>query len=152
MGMHAMLAQFFRSNIISSFAPSIAKRSCGANVEARLKTLLTEKAQTLHITVHTMEVMPDHVHLFVESDPGMAPAKIAAQLKGYTSRVLRQEFRHLRSQLPVVVESQLLHWQRGACLGSHGPALYREPEGTVVDAQDDEIPPLSDHGTQRTGT
>lgn len=95
------------------FCPKYRKAVLRGNVEARLKTLLTEKAQALHITVHTMEVMPDHVHLFVESDPGMAPAKIAAQLKGYTSRVLRQEFQHLRSQLPSL-------WSRSYYIGSVG--------------------------------
>ena len=69
-------------------------------VAERLKVLLAAKAQELKVTLHTLEVMSDHVHMFVESDPGMAPAKLAAQFKGYTSRVLRQEFRHLRSQLP----------------------------------------------------
>ncbi len=95
------------------FCPKYRKAVLRGNVAARLKTLLTEKAQTLHLTVHTMEVLPDHVHLFVESDPGMAPAKIAAQLKGYTSRVLRQEFQHLRSQLPSL-------WSRSYYIGSVG--------------------------------
>jgi putative transposase len=67
-----------------------------------------------------MEIMPDHVHLCVESDPGMAPAKIAAQLKGYTSRVLRQEFRHLRSQLPSL-------WSRSYYIGS----VWHVSEATV---------------------
>jgi putative transposase len=57
--------------------------------------------------------MPDHVHLFVESDPGMAPAKLAAQFKGYTSRVLRQEFRHLRSQLPTLWSRSYGVWTEG---------------------------------------
>ena len=95
------------------FCPKYRKAVLRGNVETRLKALLTEKAHALHITVHTMEVLPDHVHLFVESDPGMAPAKIAAQLKGYTSRVLRQEFQHLRSQLPSL-------WSRSYYIGSVG--------------------------------
>ena len=43
----------------------------------------------------------------------MAPAKLAAQFKGYTSRLLRQEFRHLRSQLPSL-------WSRSYYIGSVG--------------------------------
>ena len=43
----------------------------------------------------------------------MAPAKIAAQLKGYTSRILRQEFRHLRTGLPSL-------WSRSYSIGSVG--------------------------------
>lgn len=82
-------------------------------VETRLKELLCDKAQEIGAIIHTLEVMPDHVHLFVESDPGKAPAHIAAQFKGYTSRVLRQEFPHLKSSLPSL-------WSRSYYIGSVG--------------------------------
>ena len=82
-------------------------------VADRLKALLYDKAQELYATLHTLEVMPDHVHMCVESDPSVAPAKLAAQFKGYTSRLLRQEFRHLRSQLPSL-------WSRSYYIGSVG--------------------------------
>jgi REP element-mobilizing transposase RayT len=35
--------------------------------------------------------MPDHVHLFVDCPPTLAPQQLANQFKGYTSRVLRDE-------------------------------------------------------------
>ena len=95
------------------FCPKYRKPVLVGAVEARLKTLLDMKAQELKVTLHTLEVMPDHVHMFIESDPGMAPAKLAAQFKGYTSRLLRQEFRHLRSQLPSL-------WSRSYYIGSIG--------------------------------
>ena len=95
------------------FCPKYRKKVLTEPVETRLKALLSAKAEELSLALHTMEIMPDHVHLCVESDPGMAPAKIAAQLKGYTSRVLRQEFRHLRSQLPSL-------WSRSYYIGSVG--------------------------------
>jgi Transposase and inactivated derivatives len=95
------------------FCPKYRKSVLSGPVAARLKELLAEKATALQVTLHTLEVMPDHVHVFVESDPGMAPAKLAAQFKGYTSRVLRQEFRHLRSQLPSL-------WSRSYYIGSVG--------------------------------
>lgn len=72
------------------------------DVASRLKVLLAEKAAEMGATLHAMEVLPDHVHLFVESDPTRAPANIAAQFKGYTSRVLRREFGSLRSRLPTL--------------------------------------------------
>src|SRR6266404_9115915 len=65
-------------------------------VAERLRALLAEKAAGLGMTIHALEVMPDHVHLFVESDPTRAPAHLAAQFKGFTSRVLRKEFPSLR--------------------------------------------------------
>src|SRR5205823_8316989 len=95
------------------FCPKYRKPVLVDAVAERLKELLYAKAAERIITLHTLEVMPDHVHMFVESDPGMAPAKLAGQFKGYTSRVLRQEFRHLRSQLPSL-------WSRSYYIGSVG--------------------------------
>ena len=69
-------------------------------VENRLKALLHEKADGLGISIQTMEVMPDHVHLFVSSPSTLAPHYIVGQLKGYTSRILRKEFPSLNSRLP----------------------------------------------------
>ncbi len=68
----------------------------------RLRELLQAKAAELGATVHALEVLPDHVHLFVESDPTRAVANLAAQFKGSTSHALRQEFPALRSRLPTL--------------------------------------------------
>jgi len=69
-------------------------------VAERLKELLLQKAQEIGVGIAQMEVMPDHVHLFVQTDPTNSPHFIVHQLKGYTSRVLRKEFPFLRSRLP----------------------------------------------------
>ena len=71
-------------------------------IEQRLRGLLAEKSNELGMTIHAPEIMPDHVHLFVESDPTRCVAEIVNRLKGYTSRVLRQEFSSLRSRLPTL--------------------------------------------------
>jgi putative transposase len=78
-----------------------------------LKALLEEKATQLDIKIHALEVMPDHVHLFIETDPTRAPAHIAFQFKGYTSNVLRREFPAIRSRLPTL-------WSRSYFIGSVG--------------------------------
>jgi putative transposase len=75
--------------------------------------LLAEKAAELGLTVHALEVMPDHVHLFVEGDPTRCVAEIVNRLKGYTSHVLREEFPSLRSRLPTL-------WSRSYYAGSVG--------------------------------
>jgi putative transposase len=82
-------------------------------VEARLRQLLGQKATELGITLHKLEVMPDHVHLFVESDPTRCVAEIVNHFKGLSSRVLRQEFPGLRSRLPCL-------WSRSYYAGSVG--------------------------------
>ena len=68
------------------------------NVAVRLKELLREKANQLDADIEALEIMPDHVHLFVCSDPTRAPQDLANQFKGYPSRVLRQEFAQLRNR------------------------------------------------------
>jgi putative transposase len=69
-------------------------------VDERLKALLGEIADEHGMTIHVTEVMPDHVHLFVEADPTLCVAEIVNRFKGRTSRLLRQEFPFLRSRLP----------------------------------------------------
>ena len=71
-------------------------------VDVRLKELLAEVARDHGMTIHAVEVMPDHVHLFVESEPTQCVAEIVNRFKGRTSRVLRQEFRSLRTRLPTL--------------------------------------------------
>jgi putative transposase len=83
------------------------------DVEQRLRDLLSEKTAELGMTIHALEVMPDHVHLFVEADPTLCVAEIVNRLKGYTSRVLRSEFAALRSRLPTL-------WSRSYYAGSVG--------------------------------
>jgi putative transposase len=59
------------------------------DVEVRLKELLLEKAEELDMEIENMEVMPDHVHIFVKAKPVDSPHYILQQLKGYSSRMLR---------------------------------------------------------------
>lgn len=82
-------------------------------VADRLKDLLAEKSAELGMEIHALEVMPDHVHLFVESDPTRCVAEIVNRLKGCTSRALRSEFPSLRSRLPTL-------WSRSYYAGSVG--------------------------------
>lgn len=71
-------------------------------VEDRLKELILEAASLREMPVHALEVRPDHVHLFIETDPRWAPAEFIGKIKANTSRVLRSEFPHLRSRLPTL--------------------------------------------------
>lgn len=43
-----------------------------------------------------LEIMPDHVHIFVGAKPTNTPSKIVNQLKGNTSRQLRRIFNDLK--------------------------------------------------------
>jgi len=82
-------------------------------VDARLAELVKEKVAQLDCKVLAMEIMPDHVHLFIEAQPNQSPNKIIGEIKGYSSRVLRDEFKHLRTTLPTL-------WTRSYFVSTHG--------------------------------
>ena len=67
-----------------------------------MKDILQRVADDNEIVIEKMEVMPDHVHLFVKAPPTASPHWIVQQLKGYTSHELRKEFSHLKSRLPTL--------------------------------------------------
>ncbi|MNY32459.1 Transposase IS200 like protein [compost metagenome] len=69
-------------------------------IDERLKELFLLKAKELQSEIVNMEIMPDHVHLLIRCDPQFGIHKVVKHLKGYTSRILRQEFKKLTSRLP----------------------------------------------------
>ena len=69
-------------------------------VDERLKILIHDVANERQVEVITLEVMPDYVHLLCEVDPQFGIHKFIKQVKGRSSRVLRQEFPWLKSRLP----------------------------------------------------
>ena len=69
-------------------------------VDKDLKLSLIKKSKEIKVDIEKMEIMPDHIHIFVKSDPTSAPHWIVQQFKGYTSRTLREKYPHLKSKLP----------------------------------------------------
>ena len=61
-----------------------------------LKEIIHETASNLGISIPVMEVMPDHVHLFVVAKPSLPVDTIVMRIKGYTSYYLRHHFKYLR--------------------------------------------------------
>ena len=84
------------------WCPKYRRSVLGENIQNRLRELLLEKADEIGITIEKMEILPDHVHLFVKSTPTASPHWIVQQLKGYSSKILRQEFPELKSRLPTL--------------------------------------------------
>lgn len=71
-------------------------------IDVRLKELFNQKATEHGWTIEKMEVMPDHVHIFIKTSPHDAPIYIVSQLKGFTSFTLRNEFPELKTKLPTL--------------------------------------------------
>ena len=84
------------------WCPKYRRKVLVEKVEKRLMQLLRQKAKENGWVIDTMEIMPDHVHIFVKANPVASPHWIVQQFKGYTSNILRKEFPELKSKLPTL--------------------------------------------------
>lgn len=78
------------------FSPKYRYNLLRYRAAERLKTLLLQAASNLGIVIHVMEVMPDHVHLFIIARPATSIPQVIRCLKGYSSYFMRKEFAYLR--------------------------------------------------------
>lgn len=62
----------------------------------RLKEILRETVKNRGWEIVAVEVMPDHVHLFVSVPPTVRPAEVAKTFKGVSARKLLLEFPDLQ--------------------------------------------------------
>ena len=66
------------------------------NVEVRFKTLVKEKCKELNIEIIAIECNKDHTHMFLNCLPTFSSSDIMQSIKGYTSKILREEFVELQ--------------------------------------------------------
>src|SRR5215470_15765267 len=76
--------------------PRRRRKALVGDVAKRLIALLREKAAEIDVTMMRLADEPDHIHLFLDCPQHLAISQIVFRLKGYTSRILRKEFEHLR--------------------------------------------------------
>jgi len=90
------------------WCPKYRRKVLVNRVDVRLKEIIHQTAQEFRATVIELEVMPDHVHLLCEVDPQFGIHRLVRNLKGRSSRLLRQEFPWLRSRLPTLWNNSYL--------------------------------------------
>lgn len=84
------------------FCPKYRRPVLVNGVDVRLKEILIETTKEMEVDILSMEIMPDHVHLFISFDPRLALHKVVKQLKSKSSNILRKEFPWLRSRIPTL--------------------------------------------------
>jgi putative transposase len=82
------------------WSPKYRRKVLVGLVAERLEELLLEKSKSIGVDLKIVAIQSDHLHLFVKTDPTDSPHWVVQQLKGYTSRILRQEFPELKSKIP----------------------------------------------------
>ena len=65
-------------------------------IAQRLEQLVNEVASEHNWQVLNLSIQPDHVHLFIRSNPYTVPTDIARLIKGRSSHILREEFAYLQ--------------------------------------------------------
>ena len=84
------------------WCPKYRRKVLVDGVDSRLKELIIQICQEIHVDIIEMEIMPDHLHLLIEVDPQFGIHKAIKRIKGKTSRILRQEFPYLTTKLPTL--------------------------------------------------
>ena len=79
--------------------PKYRKSLLLGSIEKRLKELFYEIAEEHGFEILEMELMPDHVHLFVSAAPRWAPGKIVRTFKAITSKIIFEEFPQVKKKL-----------------------------------------------------
>ena len=82
------------------WCPKYRRKVLVDGIDTRLKEVLTNIASEIDCRVESVEVMPDHVHLFVRSTPLIPIHLIVKTLKGRSSSILRSEFPQLKKRIP----------------------------------------------------
>jgi putative transposase len=82
------------------WCPKYRRKILKGNLDKRLQLLINKKAKELGVDIIEMETDLDHIHLLLECDPQYGVHRVIKQLKGYTSKILRDEFPYLKTKLP----------------------------------------------------
>ena len=64
-----------------------------------MKVIFSKIAEEYEFKIDTMEVLEDHVHIFVEVPPRYSPARVVQIMKSVSAREVFSQFPDLRKQL-----------------------------------------------------
>ena len=79
--------------------PKYRKNILSKEVSEYLKVIFNKIAEEYEFRIDTMEVMEDHVHIFVEVPPRYSPARVVQIMKSISAREAFSKFPDLRKQL-----------------------------------------------------
>jgi putative transposase len=77
------------------WCPKRRRRILVGSLKERLVHIIRQTAPEVESEVLALEIMPDHLHLFLSAAPQWAPSQLVGRIKGKSARLLRQEFPEL---------------------------------------------------------
>ena len=81
------------------WTPKYRKWILRGDLHDRVRELFAEIAQNHDIEIDTMEVSPDHVHLFVSFPPRLSISEVVGKFKAISALVLFRELPSLKDEL-----------------------------------------------------
>ena len=84
--------QIYLVNYHLIWCPKRRKKVLVGKIKERLNDILYEVAKEKAVDIMALEIMPDHLHLFVSTSPQTAIHKLVKAFKGKASNILRKEF------------------------------------------------------------
>jgi putative transposase len=114
--------------------PKFRAKILGGAVGMRLKEMILEVCAEYDWEVGGLEVMEEHVHLFLSCPPRYAPAQVMNILKSLTARELYEEFPKLRK-----AQWSGRMWADGYYVGSSGEQVTDELIQRYIEYQKKEV-------------
>jgi len=84
------------------WCPKYRRKVLIGDVEKRLKEIIKELSLELNVEIIEMETDKDHIHILIDIDPQFGVMKFIRLVKGRSSKLLRDEFHHLKTKLPTL--------------------------------------------------
>ncbi|HEX7474738.1 MAG TPA: IS200/IS605 family transposase [Dehalococcoidales bacterium] len=81
------------------WVPKYRKHIFNDEMREYVKGVLQRIAEEYEFNLDIMEVMEDHVHIFVEAPPRYAPSRVVQIMKSITAREVFKQYPELRKQL-----------------------------------------------------
>ena len=77
------------------WCPKRRKKVLVGDIKIRLEHIINEVAKEKNVEILALEIMPDHLHLFVSSHPNILIHNLIKAFKGRSSNLLRKEYPEL---------------------------------------------------------
>lgn len=87
--------QVYLINYHLIWCPKRRKKILVNKIKERLNSIIYEVAKEKGIDILALEIMPDHIHLFISAYPQLTIHKFIKSIKGRSSYCLRKEFPEL---------------------------------------------------------
>ena len=132
--------RFCVQKIYDFFVPKYRKPILKGKVKNVLNEIINGICYDIRLNMLALEVMPDHLHLFVGARPTHHPADIVKRLKGNTSIQLRRCFiqlKYLGYKFPYKKFDNL--WARGYYCGSAGHVSQEQVKRYILEQEGKDV-------------